>query len=98
MYQYLDDTWTYDGHQWKKLQGRGPRPREYASIAYDAATGQVVLFGGIGCQSLDGVGAGSAPGGTGDGPGYCGDTWTFNGTTWSEVAGPGPSARPVTRT
>jgi photosystem II stability/assembly factor-like uncharacterized protein len=40
-------------------------------MAYDAATGTVVMFGGN-C--------------TGSGGPYCNDTWTWNGTTWTQQA------------
>ena len=49
-------------------------------MAYDGATGTIVLFGGTtglfggGCCAL-------------------GDTWVWNGTTWTQINTPGPPAR-----
>lgn len=41
------DTWTWDGTAWHPLNVPSPSVTSGASIAYDAATRQVVLFGGI---------------------------------------------------
>ena len=41
------DTWTWDGSTWtKRAPVSSPPARSGASMAYDAATGTVVLFGG----------------------------------------------------
>ncbi len=65
----LDDTWTWDGTTWTKQHpAQSPPPLAGASIAYDAAMHQVVLFGGGPSgpfRNLD-------------------DTWTWDGTTWTE--------------
>jgi hypothetical protein len=43
----LGDTWTWDGTSWaKRMPAHSPSPRDYAAIAYDGATKQLVLFGG----------------------------------------------------
>jgi hypothetical protein len=43
----LGDTWTWDGSTWtKQAPAAHPSPRYLASMAYDAATGNIVLFGG----------------------------------------------------
>jgi hypothetical protein len=43
----LGDTWTWDGTTWTQQHpATSPPAREYAAMAYDAATGTVVLFGG----------------------------------------------------
>jgi hypothetical protein len=58
-----------------------PPARNYAGLAYDAAQGQVVVFGGAG-----------EPGGRCCG--YFGDTWVWNGTNWTqEFPADSPSAR-----
>jgi hypothetical protein len=45
---FYGDTWTYDGTDWKhRSPAHSPSPRTEAQMAYDAATGQVVLFGGM---------------------------------------------------
>ena len=40
-------TWTWDGTTWQRLNVRSPSVTSGASIAYDAATRQIVLFGGV---------------------------------------------------
>lgn len=43
----LNDLWAWGGSAWKQLHpATSPPARFYAQMAYDAATGQVVLFGG----------------------------------------------------
>lgn len=47
-----DDTWTWNGTTWtKQAPAAHPAPRSDAAMAYDAATGTVVLFGGYGKSS-----------------------------------------------
>ena len=42
------ETWTWDGTTWtKQTPATTPPVREATSMAYDAATGTVVLFGGL---------------------------------------------------
>jgi hypothetical protein len=41
------ETWEWDGTVWTELVVTGPSPREFAAMAYDAARGVTVLFGGI---------------------------------------------------
>jgi hypothetical protein len=70
----LNDTWTWDGSSWTpRIQTTSPLARSWASMAYDDATGTVVLFGG------------SGPGmGACDADELCNDTWTWDGATWTE--------------
>src|SRR5438445_689575 len=43
-----DDTWEFSGGVWTQLSpSSSPPPRQYASMAYDAADGYVLLFGGV---------------------------------------------------
>jgi hypothetical protein len=45
---YLADTWAYDGTTWSlQSPATSPPARSGASMAYDAATGQMVLIGGL---------------------------------------------------
>lgn len=48
----MDDTWEWDGHAWRPVLlpagAPRPRPRMGHDMAYDAARGRVVLFGGYG--------------------------------------------------
>ena len=42
-----NDTWTYDGTDWtQQTTTHSPSARERASMAFDPATGKIVLFGG----------------------------------------------------
>ena len=76
------ETWTWDGTTWTEVYGPAPEGRAHAAMAYDAARGEVVLFGGIGRG--DGVTPQSQ---------YLGDTWVWDGTSWARrttpVAPPG---------
>lgn len=73
-----DDTWLFDGKEWKQLDaGQGPPARYGHAMVYDAAREEIVLFGGMGKDGkpLD-------------------DLWTFNGERWSRrFATGGPSER-----
>ena len=43
----LNETWTWNGSIWTQLApASSPSPREAASMAYDSATNQLILFGG----------------------------------------------------
>ena len=81
---YLNDTWTWDGTTWtQQFPAQSPSPR-VANMAYDAATKNVVLFGGT--DSYSG--------------GLLGDTWIWNGVakTWTQQnpsASPAPRLAPV---
>ena len=49
----LNDTWVWDGANWvQKFPATSPPERTVHAMAYDAARGQVVLFGGSGGGSL----------------------------------------------
>ncbi len=46
---FLDDTWTWNGATWTQVdatQTNGPAARANATMAFDASTGSLVLFGG----------------------------------------------------
>jgi hypothetical protein len=44
---YLNDTWTFDGTTWTKVDtATAPGPRTNAQMAYDRRTRMLVLFGG----------------------------------------------------
>ncbi|MBK8979785.1 MAG: hypothetical protein IPM29_28135 [Planctomycetes bacterium] len=76
----LDDTWEYDGHDWRLVPtANRPEPR-MARPVYDAGRGRVVLFGG---QGLDTTGYPFAVGGT----------WEYDGADWTRIQIPEPSAR-----
>ncbi|MEE8368205.1 MAG: VCBS repeat-containing protein [Thermoanaerobaculia bacterium] len=44
----LDDTWEWNGKRWKQVNVGGPPSRRGHALAYDAARGQMLLFGGSG--------------------------------------------------
>jgi Galactose oxidase, central domain len=76
------DTYSWDGTSWTQLHpATSPRGRFGAAMAYDAATGTAVLFGGNGGDLHR--------------PKVFRNTWTWNGITWTEQApatSPGPLA------
>ncbi|MCB9666335.1 MAG: hypothetical protein H6732_19650, partial [Alphaproteobacteria bacterium] len=70
------DTWTWDGAAWTKQTPSGaPGRRDRSAMAFDAAHGVMVLFGGEvasrgGCGIVDSR--------------SCGDTWVWDGSGWTE--------------
>jgi hypothetical protein len=74
----LGDTWEYDGDQWLHVTDEGPAPRNMHAMAYDPASGRIVLFGGRTTREL------------GD---ALGDTWEWDGQQWTQRATDGPGAR-----
>jgi pimeloyl-ACP methyl ester carboxylesterase len=67
----FSDTWVWDGANWaKKNPLNSPPPRTSSGMAYDAARGQVVLFGGN-----DAIGLPSS---------LLNDTWVWDGTNWTQ--------------
>ncbi len=66
----LGDTWLFDGSRWKVVKGPSPRPRRYASMAYDPDLQGCVLHGG----SNDELGKESY-----------GDAWLFRDGTWTRL-------------
>jgi hypothetical protein len=65
----LADTWAWDGSTWtEQSPATSPPARSGASMAYDAATGTMVLFGGETMPGND----------------NSADTWTWDGSTWTE--------------
>src|SRR5262249_3728655 len=66
------DTWTWNGLGWARARpATSPPKREKHAMAFDAARGKVVLFGGSSSfatsQDLS-------------------DTWTWDGATWTQAA------------
>lgn len=81
---YLHDTWTWDGRTWTEQHPpASPSARAAASMVYDAATQEILLFGGVNCLT--------------DSSDSCtdlGDTWTWDGQAWTQQnASPAPSPR-----
>ena len=68
-FPFLNDTWTWSGATWTQLsRATSPPSTGQAVMAYDANSGQMVLFGGANNAGLN----------------ILGDTWTWNGTTWTQ--------------
>ena len=63
----LGDTWTFDGVDWRVVQGVAPPPRRYAAFAYHPELKGCVLHGG----AVDD-----------NGKKKFGDTWLFRGGQW----------------
>jgi hypothetical protein len=68
------ETWLYDAalDQWTLAVVAGPPGRRVHAMAFDAARGEVMLFGGL----ADRVQAPHLE--------YLADTWTWNGTSWTQ--------------
>ena len=51
---YLNDLWQYSHGRWQQLRPEGavPSPRSSAAMAFNASSGEVVLFGGFGPVGL----------------------------------------------
>src|SRR2546421_3913504 len=63
------DTWTWDGANWLQASaGTSPPGRTGAALAYDAAVGKSVLFGGL----------------SGPQAALMNDTWTWDGAHWAQ--------------
>lgn len=78
---HLDETWEWNGSRWSEKNPTNKPPARFCpgAMAYDAARGVCVLFGG-------------STGG--NGTGAIGDTWTWNGNDWTNVTpATSPSAR-----
>jgi hypothetical protein len=72
---YMADTWTWNGSTWtEQSPGSSPPAREFGVMAYDAATSQVVLFGGVGDGLLNDTWT------------WNGTTWTQQTPTTSPLA------------
>jgi RHS repeat-associated protein len=73
-----NDTWTWDGTTWTQLHpAHSPPPLMAATMAYDAATGQLVLYGGT-CRAASDPGCDATFTSTA--------TWVWSGSDWSQQA------------
>jgi hypothetical protein len=73
-------TWVWDGAWTRKYTGATPATLEGSAAAFDAATGQVVQFGGSGTTERA--------------SGLYDQTWTWDGSNWALRAGTvGPAVR-----
>ena len=67
----LDDTWIWDGQQWKEIKTAGPAKRSGHVMEYDAARSKVMLHGG---GSWDGKTSTNYD-----------DTWEWNDQQWMQI-------------
>ena len=74
---FPQETWTWDGARWTRVDARGPAPRFGPSMAYDHGRKRVMLFGGNrGARPFDRLA----------------DTWEFDGASWQQLEPAGVSA------
>lgn len=67
------DTWTWDGTTWTQQNpASSPTSRYGAAMKYHAASGRLVLFGGVDCS--------------GDTCTDLPDTWTWDGSNWTQMS------------
>ncbi len=71
LYDGLGHTTVWDGSTWTAYVGAHPAVRAGAAMAYDARTGQVILYGGVAAKT----------------GGIFADTWSWDGHGWRRVAG-----------
>ncbi len=72
-------TWEWDGSSWTlRTPASNPPAREQPAMAFDAARGEIILFGGLGFPSGF--------------PTPLNDTWTYDGSNWTQRSG-GPPGR-----
>jgi hypothetical protein len=84
----LNDTWEWDGAAWSQLTvnagATGPGLRVGSMMAYDAARGVSVMFGGF-----TPVGGGGFL--------FHNDTWEWDGSAWTQLTADGSTASPAGR-
>lgn len=71
--QALPDDWTFAGGHWSEIPPPVPPERYGAQVAYDAADGYTLLFGG--CANTACYGSDVT----------LGDTWTYQAGVWTEL-------------
>ena len=66
----INETWLYDGAEWRELGRRAPQPRAFHGMAWDEQRQAVVLYGGctdIACENT------------------LGDAWQWSGAGWIPI-------------
>jgi hypothetical protein len=76
---YADDTWEWDGQDWRFVTGLSSNPGKRAAhaMAYDSSRRLVVLYGGFYLSGSTTV--------------WYTDTWTYDGSTWRRENSQSPS-------
>jgi hypothetical protein len=77
------DLWSWDGARWTLDPRSGPSPRTFPAMAWDAARGEAVLFGGR--RVLFGTEK--------DRDTFLTDTWLLRTSGWHRAAASGPPPR-----
>ena len=72
-FDYINETWLWDGVRWTKVDGEHPGYRSLAQMFYDPISKKTILYGGIGRERREGTLVRFA------------DTWNFNGTRWVKM-------------
>jgi len=79
---YLKETWTWDGREWKEIDTRNEPPsRALAMLFFDPTQQKVMVYGGIGRMTTEGAIV------------RFNDQWSFDGTTWTQQTLTTPPAR-----
>jgi hypothetical protein len=78
---HFNDTWVWDGKNWRKVSEAGPPARARHALAFDRRAGVVLLYGG----SVDGSRI------------LFDDMWQWEGKRWTEIrlTGPTPGKRAI---
>ena len=77
-----NETWEWTGSDWVQLHpATSPPPLAEQAMAYDASTGQILMFGGIGGIPTTGFAATNS-------------TWAWSGSNWQQMK---PSTVPSVR-
>lgn len=85
-------TMAWNGRRWRSVTSKQPPAMTNAAMVYDAASRQVILFGGSNCPTTGVLGSGVGPDIQNNST-YCAETWIWNGSHWSKYSGSGPSPR-----
>jgi hypothetical protein len=72
---FLNDTWIWNGTEWRKAADGGPRGRYAHGMAFDAKRGVVLLYSGAAAHK-------GAP---------LADMWQWDGQRWTEIPLTGPT-------
>lgn len=76
---FLSDTWAFSGGRWTQLYpGTAPAARAFASMAYDARDGYLVLFGGQAPTTANGCNTPAQ--------GCFASTWKMVGKSWVRIS------------
>lgn len=72
-FNFLKETWTWNGSTWTKVEGKSAMLRGLASMFYDPISKKTIIYGGIGRKNNESILI------------RHGDTWSFNGKDWVEL-------------